>query len=364
MASVTLTRVHKRYGHTLAVDGVDLEIPDGSFTVLVGPSGCGKTTTLRMVAGLEEVTTGEIRIGDSVVNDLPAAERDIAMVFQSYALYPHMTVAENIGFGLRLRGTPKHAIAARIDEVAQMLGLGDLLQRKPRQLSGGQRQRVALGRAIARRPAVFLMDEPLSNLDAQLRAQTRAELIRLHRELDATFLYVTHDQVEAMTMGAQVVVMHEGRIQQAAPPEEVYLHPASSFVASFIGNPATNLVPAEVCVNGAGPGLRLAGGVRVALPPRLQPAVGGRQGEEVLLGVRPEHVRLCTDAGTPYRVEMTELLGHQTLVHLRGAGPALVSTVDSRRAPRAGEEVLVAFDTECLNCFEPTSGRNLSSSMQ
>ncbi|MDP2234566.1 MAG: sn-glycerol-3-phosphate ABC transporter ATP-binding protein UgpC [Actinomycetota bacterium] len=361
MASVTLAGVGKRYGHALAVDGVDLTIRDGSFTVLVGPSGCGKTTTLRMVAGLEDVTDGEIRIGDRVVNDLPAADRDIAMVFQNYALYPHMTVGENIGFGLRLRGTPKPAIAARIDEVAQMLGLGDLLRRKPRQLSGGQRQRVALGRAIARRPSVFLMDEPLSNLDAQLRAQTRAELIRLHRDLGATFVYVTHDQVEAMTMGEQVVVMREGRIQQAAPPRAVYLHPASSFVASFIGSPATNLVPAEVRANGGGPGLRLAGGVHVELPSGLQAAVGGLEGKEVLLGVRPEHVRLRTDNGAPYRVEMTELLGHQTLVHLRGEGPDLVSTVDSRRAPQAGEEVLVAFDEECLNCFEPVSGRNLTS---
>ncbi len=358
MASVGLRGVSKHFGKVAAVDDISLEIPDGSFTVLVGPSGCGKTTTLRMVAGLEEVDAGEILIGDSVVNDVPPGERDIAMVFQNYALYPHMSVRENIGFGLRLRKTPKDEIRRRIADVADLLGIGELLDRKPRQLSGGQRQRVALGRAIARRPAVFLMDEPLSNLDAKLRAQTRAELIRLHHELGATFIYVTHDQVEATTMGEQVVVMNHGLIQQAAPPREIYLAPTNTFVAGFVGSPPMNLVPATAVRMDSGIGLNLGG---AAIPVngvlgRLLETVGP---DRFTLGVRPEHVRIDAESGLRYRVEFVELMGHDTVVHLRGEGAPLLARVDTRIAPDHGAEVQVVFDTAYARLFDPATGDSL-----
>lgn len=358
MASVELIGVTKRYGGTAAVDQVSLRIEDGSFTVLVGPSGCGKTTTLRMIAGLEEASAGRIMIGDRDVSDTPPADRDIAMVFQSYALYPHMTVRDNIGFGLKLRKMPKTDIAARIAEVSKMLGLEGLLDRKPRQLSGGQRQRVALGRAIARRPAVFLMDEPLSNLDAKLRAQTRAELVRLHKELNATFVYVTHDQVEAMTMSQQVVVMDGGQVQQAAPPREVYLHPANTFVAGFLGSPPMNLLPATLSTNGNGTAvIELDAGVTVGLPTKLSSHLTPHTRREVLFGVRPEHVHLEGSADGPEcHVHMTELLGHDTLIHLSGMGTPLLVRVDSRQAPTTGDPVRLAFDFDHVHMFEPETG--------
>lgn len=353
MAGVTLDGVSKSFGGLTVVDEVSLEIPDGTFAVLLGPSGCGKTTTLRMIAGLEECTSGEMRIGDVVVNDVPPAERDIAMVFQSYALYPHMTVAENIGFGLKMRRLPRTEITARISEVAELLDLGGLLQRKPRQLSGGQRQRVALGRAIARRPAVFLMDEPLSNLDARLRAQTRAELIKLHAELGTTIVYVTHDQVEAMTMGERVVVMDGGRVQQVAAPHDVYLNPANTFVAGFIGSPPMNLIPARLSANGSGPVADL-GGVRVGLG---HLATGDSAPREITFGIRPEHARIDTAAST-FTVEMLELLGHDSLVHL--SGPVSIQVrVDARQAPRPGDRVGVTIDAESACIFDPHSGARL-----
>jgi len=358
MASVELIDVSKRYGEVAAVDRVSLSIEDGSFTVLVGPSGCGKTTTLRMIAGLEEATAGRILIDGRDVSDTPPADRDIAMVFQSYALYPHMTVRDNIGFGLKLRKMPKADIAARIDEVSEMLGLEGLLDRKPRQLSGGQRQRVALGRAIARRPAVFLMDEPLSNLDAKLRAQTRAELVRLHRELNATFIYVTHDQVEAMTMSQRVVVMDGGQVQQAAPPREVYLRPANTFVASFVGSPPMNLLPAILSSNGNGTArVDLGAGMTADVPVSTARRLTPHTQRDVIFGVRPEHVRLDGGfGGYEYRVEMTELLGHDTLVHLSGAGAPLLARVDSRWAPSAGDRVQVEFDFDHVRLFDKTGG--------
>ncbi len=351
MAGVTLEGVGKSFGSVVAVDDVSLMIPDGAFTVLLGPSGCGKTTTLRMIAGLEECTVGEIRIGTALVNDVPPAERDIAMVFQSYALYPHMTVAENIGFGLKMRRLPRAEIAARTAEVAELLDLGGLLGRKPRQLSGGQRQRVALGRAIARRPAVFLMDEPLSNLDARLRAQTRAELIKLHRELGTTIIYVTHDQVEAMTMGERVVVMNGGRVQQVAAPHDVYLSPENTFVAGFIGSPPMNLMPAKVSTNGSGPVADL-GGICVGLHTPGAPVPG-----DVLFGIRPEHVSVDPTART-FVVEMVELLGHDSLLHL--SGPVRIQVrVDARQSPRPGDRVGVVFDAESVCIFDPVSGARL-----
>jgi len=353
VAGVTLAGVSKSFGGVLAVDDVSLEIPDGTFTVLLGPSGCGKTTTLRMIAGLEECTVGEIRIGATVVNDVPPAERDIAMVFQSYALYPHMTVADNIGFGLRMRHFSRAEITARTAEVAELLDLGGLLGRKPRQLSGGQRQRVALGRAIARRPAVFLMDEPLSNLDARLRAQTRAELIKLHRELGTTIIYVTHDQVEAMTMGERVVVMDGGRVQQVAAPHDVYLSPENTFVAGFIGSPPMNLIPATLSANGSGPVADL-GGVRVGMKHIGMPTGAPR---EITFGIRPEHIRLDASA-QGFTVEMLELLGHDSLVHL--SGPVSIQVrVDARQAPRPGDQVGLAFDAESACVFDPDSGARL-----
>lgn len=363
MASVILTNITKRFGNTAAVDDVSLEIPDGSFTVLVGPSGCGKTTILRMIAGLEDIESGQVRIGSTVVNDIPPAGRDIAMVFQSYALYPHMTVAQNIGFGLRLRKMPKMEIQARIAEVSKMLGLQDLLLRKPRQLSGGQRQRVALGRAIARRPAVFLMDEPLSNLDAKLRAQTRAELIRLYREIGTTVIYVTHDQIEAMTMGQQVVVMNEGRVQQVASPHEVYLHPANSFVAGFIGYPPMNLVPISFNVDHQGPIFCLGeGGETIPVFESMDAVFSKLNGKRVILGIRPEHIHLAngtSNHGLMCRVEMTELMGHDTLVHLETNGLSLLARFDSRWSPQHGDLLRISFDENYLNFFDADTAVNI-----
>src|SRR5487761_1986259 len=246
MATVTFDHVTKKYGDVIAVDMLELGIADGEFMVFVGPSGCGKTTSLRMIAGLEDISDGVVRIGDRVVNDVPPKDRDIAMVFQSYALYPHMSVYDNLAFGLKLRKTPKREIEQRVNQAAEILGIRELLQRKPKQLSGGQRQRVALGRAIVREPAVFLMDEPLSNLDAKLRVQTRAELARLHQRLKTTTVYVTHDQVEAMTMGSRIAVMSEGLLQQVGTPQDLYDHPVNRFVAGFIGSPAMNFVDIPV----------------------------------------------------------------------------------------------------------------------
>jgi multiple sugar transport system ATP-binding protein len=337
MASVTFDRVTKLYDNEVrAVGDLTLEIRDGEFMVLVGPSGCGKTTALRMVAGLEEISDGEIRIGDTVVNDVDSRWRDVAMVFQNYALYPHMTVFDNIAFGLKVRRIPRREINRRVEEIGRVLGLAELLDRKPRQLSGGQRQRVAMGRAIVREPSVFLMDEPLSNLDARLRVQMRAEVSRIQHELEATTIYVTHDQVEAMTMGDRIAVMRNGILQQTGHPQHVYDHPANLFVGSFIGSPPMNLVQARLESHN-GDVVALVGTQELVVPAevaRQRPALSSYTGRTIGLGIRPEHVRdpaLSADGGrTRLRGEVraTEALGSEVLVHLAvAAEPVLTEEV-------------------------------------
>jgi sn-glycerol 3-phosphate transport system ATP-binding protein len=334
MASIQLHNVTKRYGtgkHALQViHGVDADIADREFIVIVGPSGCGKSTLLRMVAGLEEITSGEIRIGERVVNDLEPAERDIAMVFQNYALYPHMSVFDNMAYGLKIQKLPKDEIRARVDKAAGILELGQLLERRPRQLSGGQRQRVAMGRAIVRQPQVFLFDEPLSNLDAKLRAQTRLEIQKLHRELGITSLFVTHDQVEAMTLAQRMIVMNAGAVDQIGTPEEVYHRPASTFVASFIGSPPMNL---------------------------LKNAPGGRAG--ALLGIRPEHLDVGAD-GWELRVETVELLGAERLVYARlGDEQVIIRTDEEKPAPAVGSVIHSRPRPERLHWFDAETGKRL-----
>ncbi|MDM0018056.1 sn-glycerol-3-phosphate ABC transporter ATP-binding protein UgpC [Variovorax saccharolyticus] len=332
MAALSLRNVIKRYGHgpkaNQVIHGVSAEIPDHEFIVIVGPSGCGKSTLLRMVAGLEEISAGEIRIGDRVVNNLEPSERDIAMVFQNYALYPHMTVFDNMAYGLKIAKVPVPEIKTRVDKAAQILELGHLLERKPRELSGGQRQRVAMGRAIVRQPKVFLFDEPLSNLDAKLRAQTRLEIQKLHRELGITSLFVTHDQVEAMTLAQRIIVMNGGVMDQFATPEEVYSRPATTFVASFIGSPPMNL-------------LRHAPGVRPGM----------------ILGIRPEHLSLDA-SGWSVQVEHVELLGAERLIYGRIGEEQLIMRVDEGHTPPvAGDTVKIAARQDKLHWFDAGSGK-------
>jgi multiple sugar transport system ATP-binding protein len=337
MAGIILERLTKRFdtGHA-AVDDVTLEIPDGRFTVLVGPSGCGKSTVLRLVAGLEAPTAGRVIIGDRDVTDLPARQRDLAMVFQNYALYPHLSVRDNIGFGLKMRRFARRDVTHRVREVAESLGIGELLSRRPAQLSGGQRQRVALARAIVREPRAFLFDEPLSNLDAQVRARTRAELIRLQRRLGATMLYVTHDQVEAMTMASLVAVMNGGRIQQVAPPLEIYRTPVTLFVASFVGSPAINRFPGRVVTDDGA--TRFVGAVNLPVDAPAAPSA--------TLAVRPEHLRLETAEGsTEAAVTLVESLGSETLVHLQfPSGEEAVARADGGAAFAIGRSVRVGVD--------------------
>ncbi|GJD99739.1 ABC transporter ATP-binding protein [Methylobacterium isbiliense] len=348
MARLVLDRLGKTYaGGVEAVRGVSLDVPDGAFCVLVGPSGCGKSTVLRMIAGLETVTAGAISIGERVVNDVEPAERDIAMVFQNYALYPHMRVYDNLAYGLRNRGTPKAEIETRVREAARMLGLGDLLTRYPRQLSGGQRQRVAMGRAIVRKPQVFLFDEPLSNLDAKLRVQMRVEIRRLQRQLGVTTVYVTHDQVEAMTMADRLVVMNAGRIEQVGTPLEIYRRPETRYVATFMGAPPMNILPGEA----AAEGVRLAGALfpaRHGLPP----------GRPVEIGLRPEALRLAAD-GLPFRAAFAEELGATRLLHGELAGAPLVVQVPAGPEPAEGASVSLALDPADLHLFDPDSGRRI-----
>jgi multiple sugar transport system ATP-binding protein len=336
MGTVTFDGVGKVYPDgTRAVADLELDVADGEFMILVGPSGCGKTTALRMVAGLEKITEGEIRIADKVVNSLEPRRRDIAMVFQNYALYPHMTVAENIGFGLKMHGLPRTEVKRRVEEIAGTLDLKDLLTRKPRALSGGQRQRVAMGRAIVREPAAFLMDEPLSNLDAKLRVQMRAEISRIQRQLRTTTIYVTHDQIEAMTMGDRVAVMRKGRLQQVDVPQQLYDHPANLFVASFIGSPSMNLVRAEVVRDGSGGLACRFAGRDLSLPPELvaaRPVIHSYLGRDVALGLRPESIRDASlePAAPPNRrlhgrVATTEALGFEQLVHVEIAAVPVVT---------------------------------------
>ena len=335
MAGVTFEDVWKRYDGTLAVRELSLDVEDGEFIVLVGPSGCGKSTVLRMLAGLERITEGHILIGDDVVNNLAPAARDVAMVFQSYALYPHMTVYDNLAFALRNQRLPRQEIDERVRRAADILQLDELLKRKPKQLSGGQRQRVALGRAIVREPAVFLMDEPLSNLDAALRVATRAEILKLQRRLGTTTIYVTHDQVEAMTMGDRIAVMDHGVLQQVGTPQELYTRPENVFVARFIGSPAMNVVPVGV-IEGVGGAGRLA-------------------------GFRPEHVELGDGRGDAARfaasVEVVEYLGDEQLVHLRVGETSLLATIPVEEPLVVGEERIFAVLREKLHLFDEESGR-------
>jgi multiple sugar transport system ATP-binding protein len=396
MASVTFNDVSKIYPDgTRAVNAIDLEIQDGEFMVLVGPSGCGKTTALRMVAGLEEISEGVLRIGDRIVNHVPSRDRDIAMVFQSYALYPHLTVYDNIAFSLKLKKMPKDEIDRRVQKAAKLLGLDPYLDRKPRALSGGQRQRVAMGRAIVREPAAFLMDEPLSNLDAKLRVQTRAEIAKLQSDLGTTTVYVTHDQVEAMTMGDRVAVMRKGELQQVAAPQELYDRPVNLFVGGFIGSPSMNLV--EATLEGANGGMTVvAGSQRIALGDETlsaRPALKKFAGQPVILGIRPEDLEdaeLAADA-SPDRlldgvVELTEALGSEVMVHFAiEASPAITDEVrelakdagtegmgtpaqeegnrtimvgrfGARSKATKGEPIKIAVDTRSLHFFEPDTG--------
>ena len=364
MATVTFEHVNKQYGDFLAVNDLNLEIGDGEFMVLVGPSGCGKTTSLRMIAGLEEITSGTLRIGDRVVNDVPPKDRDIAMVFQSYALYPHMSVRENLAFGLKLRKVPKPEIERRVNEAAETIQLQKLLDRKPKELSGGQRQRVALGRAIVREPAVFLMDEPLSNLDAKLRVQTRAEIARLHQRLETTMVYVTHDQVEAMTMGTRIAVMNEGLLQQVGTPQKLYDEPINRFVAGFIGSPSMNFV--EVTVDGKDDTARLVGpgDWAVATPTRLRGIAGDIAGKKLVAGFRPEHLEIG-DAGSDSasfqaRADVVEYLGHEELLHVNAANQDIVAIVDSEHRVRPGDIIKLTLPLSKLHLFDDETGEALT----
>jgi multiple sugar transport system ATP-binding protein len=357
MSQVTLRSLVKRFSEdVIAVNNVNLEIEDKEFIVLVGPSGCGKTTTLRMVAGLEDISGGDILIGDRIVNDVPPKDRNIAMVFQNYALYPHMTVYKNMAFSLKLRKTPKAEIDRRVKNAADILGIGELLERKPKQLSGGQRQRVAVGRAIVRDPEVFLFDEPLSNLDAKLRVNMRAELIKLHERLNATMIYVTHDQVEAMTLGDRIVVLDRGRVQQIAPPLEWYERPSNVFVASFIGSPAMNLVPGQLVRESNVTFQARSNAFSVTL--REWPNVAA--GKTVVLGVRPEHVHLAgSGEGITGRVELAEPLGNELLLHLSVGEHQLTSRLPPGVPPAAGSTVQLALDGGRIHLFDRESGRRL-----
>jgi multiple sugar transport system ATP-binding protein len=348
MAGVTFSNVEKKYGDVAVIHDLSLDIDDHELMVLVGPSGCGKSTALRMIAGLEDVSGGTISIGGRVVNDLAPKDRDIAMVFQSYALYPHMSVRENLEFGLRMRGVPRDAMRKRVDDAAEILGITHLLDRKPKDLSGGQRQRVAVGRAIVRQPAVFLFDEPLSNLDAKLRVQMRAEITKLQQTLGTTSVYVTHDQVEAMTMGHRITAMRDGRIQQVGTPQQLYEQPANVFVAQFIGTPPMNLVKAKV----AGGMLQTSS---FALP--LAAHFNGRvsDGQNVVVGIRPEHITHA--AGFKARVDVVEPIGHESIVYATAGSESLVAIFDPHETPRAGETIDLHVDAERLHLFDAGSER-------
>ena len=349
MAAVTLAQVRKAFGSTEVVHGVDIAIDDAEFCVLVGPSGCGKSTLLRMVAGLEEISSGRIEIGGRVVNDVAPKERDIAMVFQNYALYPHMTVFDNMGFSLKLASRPADEIRRRVDEAAQILGLREYLERYPRQLSGGQRQRVAMGRAIVRKPQVFLFDEPLSNLDAKLRVQMRTEIKELHQRLKTTSIYVTHDQIEAMTMADKIVVMNMGKVEQIGTPLELYDNPANQFVAGFIGSPAMNFLPGRV--DGArvdlGEGISVAAPAGAALP----------SGREVVVGVRPEHLSV-SEGGLPVTVVVVEPTGADTQIFCKLAGTEITAVVRERHEFHPG--VPIRLTPQLTYLFDPASGARLA----
>ena len=362
MAHLTLKDITKIYdGDVHAVKQVDFQIPDESFTVLVGPSGCGKSTILRMIAGLEEITEGDIYIDDERINDTPPKDRDIAMVFQNYALYPHMTVYKNMAFGLKLRKYPKAEIEQRVNEAAKILSISHLLNRKPKHLSGGERQRVAVGRAIVRHPKVFLFDEPLSNLDAKLRVQMRMEISRLHDRLSATMVYVTHDQVEAMTMGDQIVVLNEGEIQQIADPGTLYHKPANQFVGGFIGTPPMNFIETHIVNDGGIPTLRFEN-FEVELNPHLQSVLSKLSGDAVTLGIRPEDIHLGENEKNQVltQVELVEPLGNHALLYLRTEKSNFVAQSDLINMPQHNASLTVNFNMDKAHLFHPETGESLT----
>jgi multiple sugar transport system ATP-binding protein len=366
MAQVTLRKVEKKYDETLAVCGIDLDIPDKEFVVLVGPSGCGKTTTLRMIAGLEEITSGDIAIGGEVVNDIPPKDRDIAMVFQNYALYPHMTVYENMSFGLRLKKTPKDEIERRVQNAAKILNIAPLLQRKPKQLSGGQRQRVAMGRAIVRDPKVFLFDEPLSNLDAKLRVHMRTEIKKVHQQVRTTTVDVTHDQVEAMTLADRIVVMNAGHIEQVGSPDELYHRPATKFVASFIGSPAMNMIPCTVEQGGGGARIIVSPDFSFPVPQERVARFGAHSGRaKLMVGLRPEHIieqRPHLEPGQqPFEARplVVEPMGNESLVYFNLNGTDVCARVSPDCKPRVDAPLKLVADLRHLHLIDDETGRVL-----
>jgi multiple sugar transport system ATP-binding protein len=354
MATVGIRDVRKAFGLTPVIHGVDVAIADGEFVVLVGPSGCGKSTLLRMIAGLENITGGEISIGGRVVNNLPPKERDVAMVFQNYALYPHMTVAANMAFSMKLRGAPKEEIDTRVNRAAAILGLGPYLERYPRQLSGGQRQRVAMGRAIVRDPQVFLFDEPLSNLDAKLRVQMRTEIKELHQRLKTTTVYVTHDQIEAMTMADKIVVMHDGRVEQIGSPLELYDKPANQFVAGFIGSPSMNFIKGKVVINGSA---SFEGPNGVKLP--LASAPENSNGRPAIYGVRPEHFTIADD-GAEAEIVVVEPTGSETQVFAKLGGDEIVAVFRERHKFNPGDKIRLKPDQSVVHLFDEATGKRLT----
>jgi multiple sugar transport system ATP-binding protein len=373
MARVKLEGIRKMYQDSVvAVHGVDLDVADGEFVVLVGPSGCGKSTTLRMIAGLESITAGKLFIGDRMVNDVPPKNRDIAMVFQSYALYPHMTVRDNLAFALKLRGSPKAEIEKRVQQAATILGINNFLDRTPRQLSGGQRQRVALGRAIVRQPQVFLFDEPLSNLDAQLRVQMRREIARLHQELDATMIYVTHDQVEAMTLGDRIVVMNKGHVQQIDTPMNLYDHPQNRFVAGFIGSPAMNFVDGRFVAGDSLQFIADGNAFTFAVPRALAERIQGLETRQITFGIRPEDVSVAMESGptifagestivhppitAPARLDLVEALGNEVFIYTSIGPYVITARVAPQPLPKLGGPISLAFDVAKAHLFDRESG--------
>ena len=367
MASVTFEHVYKRWGDVTAVNDLNIHVEDKEFLVFVGPSGCGKTTSLRLLAGLEEISDGNIKIGDRIVNDVPPKDRDIAMVFQSYALYPHMSVYDNMAFGLKLRKTPKSEIDRRVKEAADILDIGHLLDRKPKQLSGGQRQRVAVGRAIVREPKVFLFDEPLSNLDAKLRVQTRAQITRLHQRLGTTFIYVTHDQVEAMTMASRIAVMKDGLLQQIDSPQNLYDHPRNVFVAGFIGSPSMNFFDATL-VESDGKLEINTGGFRLQVPEEKAKEWRAHKGKEVIFGIRPENIHAkqfvppgILEAAMKAKIGVVELMGNEIFLYLDTKdNKQFVARVDPRYRASMGQEVDLSVDMSSAHIFDPKTEVSLA----
>lgn len=367
MASVTYEHVYKRFGDVVAVNDLTIHVEDKEFLVFVGPSGCGKTTSLRLLAGLEEISDGQILIGDRIVNDVPPKDRDIAMVFQSYALYPHMSVYDNMAFGLKLRKTPKDEIDRRVKEAGGILGIEHLLDRKPKQLSGGQRQRVAVGRAIVREPAVFLFDEPLSNLDAKLRVQTRAEISKLHQRLATTFIYVTHDQVEAMTMASRIAVMKDGVLQQIDSPSNLYTHPSNVFVAGFIGSPSMNFFDATL-IESDGKMEVNTGGFRLTVPAEKAAEWRAHVGKEVIFGIRPDDIHSAAytppgilEADLMAKVDVTELMGNEIFLYcLTADNKQFIARVDPRERATTGDEIKLAVNMANAHIFDPKTEMSLA----